>query len=167
MRRFWREVAVDAERVVRLDDGHVVQQGPITELTARPRSRYIAELVGLNLISGIAHDHEVTVAGDDPASSATITVADPNEGEVFLLIHPHAVALHPSEPSGSPRNRWPARIEELDLLGERVRVRLAGPVPLVAEVTAGAVAALCTVARNCFLLPITIMSKNKKKLQVS
>ncbi len=127
-----------ASRVVVLDGGRVTQAGPIAELTARPRSRYVAELVGLNLIAGAAHGHAVAI-GD---AGATLAIADAAEGDVFALVHPHAVAVHTVEPEGSPRNRWPARIAGLDLLGDRVRLRLDGPVPLIAEVTADAVASL-------------------------
>ena len=135
-----------ATQVVVVDGGRVSQAGPIAELTARPRSRYVADLVGRNLLTGRGRGHTVTV--DPPAGSpsdappATLVVADPVDGEVFALVHPHAVAVHRDEPEGSPRNRWPARIDGLDLLGDRVRIRLAGPLPLVAEVTADAVAAL-------------------------
>ena len=55
------------------------------------------------------------------------------------MIHPRAVALYLARPEGTPRNVWRARAEDLDLRGERVRVRLSGPVPLVAEVTPSAV----------------------------
>ncbi|MFN8037674.1 MAG: ABC transporter ATP-binding protein [Acidimicrobiales bacterium] len=136
-----------ATQVVVVDGGGVTQAGPIAELTARPRSRYVAELVGRNLLTGRGSGHTVVV--DPPAGTpsaraepATLVVADPVDGEVFALVHPHAVAVHRDEPEGSPRNRWPARIEGLDLLGDRVRIRLTGPLPLVAEVTADAVAAL-------------------------
>ena len=37
---------------------------------------------------------------------------------------------------------WPGQCAELYLAGDRARVRVTGPVPLVAEVTTGAVAAL-------------------------
>ncbi len=135
-----------ATQVVVVDGGRVTQAGPIAELTARPRSRYVAELVGRNLLTGQGSGHTITV--DPPAGAppslppATLVVADTVDGEVFALVHPHAVAVHRDEPEGSPRNRWAARIEGLDLLGDRVRIRLAGPLPLVAEVTADAVTAL-------------------------
>ena len=67
-------------------------------------------------------------------------MADPADGPVLALIHPHAVTLHRREPEGSARNQWPGEITGFDLLGDRVRVRLAGEVPLVAEVTPAAVA---------------------------
>ena len=41
-----------ADRVAILDDGRIVQFGTIAEVTAHPRSRYVAELVGINLVAG-------------------------------------------------------------------------------------------------------------------
>ncbi|MBI2704889.1 MAG: ABC transporter ATP-binding protein [Actinobacteria bacterium] len=123
-----------ATHVVAIDAGRITQAGPIADLTARPRSRYVADLVGLNLLGGVAHGTTITVA-----SGATITTAEPGEGAVFALIHPHAVALHTRPPpEGSPRNQWAGRAAGFDLLGDRVRVRVAGAVPLVAEITAAA-----------------------------
>jgi molybdate transport system ATP-binding protein len=52
------------------------------------------------------------------------------------------VALHLVRPGGSPRNVWLAQVAELEGFAERVRVRLTGEVPLVAEVTTEAVAEL-------------------------
>ncbi|MBX3284652.1 MAG: TOBE domain-containing protein, partial [Actinobacteria bacterium] len=37
---------------------------------------------------------------------------------------------------------WPGTVDAVDLLGERVRVHVAGPVPLVAEITPAALVAL-------------------------
>src|SRR5262249_35031451 len=42
-----------ADRVVVLEGGRVVQRGSLAEITAQPRSRYIADLVGVNLLSGM------------------------------------------------------------------------------------------------------------------
>jgi molybdate transport system ATP-binding protein len=61
---------------------------------------------------------------------------------VHVLIRPRSVALHTARPAGSPRNQWAGHIEGFDLLGDRVRVRVAGAVGLVAEVTPAAVAEL-------------------------
>jgi molybdate transport system ATP-binding protein len=58
------------------------------------------------------------------------------------MIQPHAVALYPSPPEGSPRNVWPVTVTDIDRHTDRVRVRLDGEVPLVAEITPAAVDAL-------------------------
>src|SRR6185295_273722 len=49
-----------AERVVVLEAGHIVQAGTLTEISAQPRSRYIADLVGVNLIKGTGRDGTIT-----------------------------------------------------------------------------------------------------------
>ena len=127
-----------ASRVVILEGGRVTQEGAIQAITERPTSRYVADLIGLNLLHGTAHGTTVTLGG----TGAVVAIADHAEGPVHALIHPHAVALHTTRPDGSPRNQWPGRIEGFDLLGDRVRVRVRGDVPLVAEVTPAAVQAL-------------------------
>ncbi len=73
------------------------------------------------------------------ASGEHLVAADADAGDVFAVVHPNAVSLHRRHPEGSPRNVWRGSIEGLDLLGDRVRVRIAAPLPLIAEVTAAAV----------------------------
>jgi molybdate transport system ATP-binding protein len=123
-----------ADRLVVLEQGSITQIGTPEEVTARPRSRFVADLAGVNLFRGVARDGHVELAG-----GATIAAPEAGEGDVFAVIHPRAVALYIARPEGTPRNVWRAKAEDLDLHGERVRVRLSGPVPLVAEVTPSAV----------------------------
>jgi molybdate transport system ATP-binding protein len=123
-----------ADRLVVMEQGKVVQQGTPTDVTARPRSRFVADLAGVNLLRGRAHHDHVELDG-----GGTLAAPDAGEGEVLAVIHPRAVALFLARPEGTPRNVWRATAEELDLQGDRVRVRLGGTIPLVAEVTPGAV----------------------------
>jgi len=133
------EAMVLAERLVVLEEGRVTQAGRPEEVRAHPRSRYVADLVGLNLYRGRAAHGTITLA-----NGSTLVAADGVAGpdEVFALIHPRAVALHRERPEGSPRNVWPGTADGLEVSGDRVRVRISGPVPLVAEVTPAAVGAL-------------------------
>lgn len=123
-----------ADRLVVLEHGEVVQSGKPEEVTARPRSRFVADLAGVNLLRGHAHGDHVTVAGDE-----ALAAAGAGEGDVFAVIHPRAVALYRTRPDGTPRNVWHGHVESVDAYGDRVRVRVVGPVPLVAEVTRAAV----------------------------
>jgi molybdate transport system ATP-binding protein len=123
-----------ADRLVVLEQGAITQTGTPAEVTARPRSRFVADLAGVNLFRGVARDGHVELPG-----GAAIAAPDAGEGDVFAVIHPRAVALYTTRPEGTPRNVWKVKAEDLDLLGERVRVRLSGPVQLVAEVTPSAV----------------------------
>src|SRR5262249_54823532 len=94
-------------------------------------------LVGTNLLVGHAAQREVTVDG-----GGVVALAEPATGDVYVAIPPNAVGLHRHAPEGSPRNVWPGKISGMDLLGDRVRVHVDGPVRLVGEVTAAAVAEL-------------------------
>jgi molybdate transport system ATP-binding protein len=122
-----------ADRLVIVEQGRITQAGTAAEVTARPRSRYVADLVGVNLWRGDAQGREVRV-GD-----AVLNVAEPAAGPVFATVHPRAVALFRTRPEGTPRNVWRARPVAVDLEGDRARVSLEGPVPVVAEVTPAAV----------------------------
>jgi|SRR5262245_2323917 len=133
------DAMVLADRLIVLEAGRVSQEGPAAEVARHPRSRYVAELVGVTLLEGKrAGEHQVLLP-----SGALLTVADPLPADdVAVAVRPQAVALHRSEPEGSPRNVWPATIVDMQAERDRVRVELAGPVPLVAEVTPAAVSEL-------------------------
>jgi molybdate transport system ATP-binding protein len=131
------EAMTMADRLVVLEAGRITQTGTPAQVSAQPRSRYVAELVGVNLFRGTAAGHTVQLAG-----GATLVVADDHHGEVFAAVHPHAVALHRRAPEGTPRNVWAGTADALEVVGDRVRVRVTGQVPIVAEVTPAAAAEL-------------------------
>lgn len=125
-----------ADEIVIVEEGRVTQAGSPSGVTARPRTPYVADLFGANLLQGMGEGRTVRV-GD-----ATVAVAEPAPAEAFVSLSPSAITLHPREPAGSARNVWPATVAEIDLLGDRVRVHLGGVLPLVAEITPAALAAL-------------------------
>jgi molybdate transport system ATP-binding protein len=133
------DALVLADRMVVVEGGRVTQQGTPAEVARRPRSPYVAELVGVNLLSGTAAgERTVRLAG-----GAELVVADPVPGpEVAVAVRPQAVTVHRDQPDSSARNTWPATVADLTADHDRVRLQLAGPVPLVAEVTPAAVADL-------------------------
>ena len=126
-----------AGRIVILEDGKLVQSGTPAEVCARPRSPYAADLAGVNLLRGRARGDRIEIEG----GGALIASGVP-DGNVFAVIHPRAVALHRGAPEGTPRNVWRGRIDAIDHEGHRARVRVEGPFPIVAEITATAVADL-------------------------
>lgn len=129
------------DRLVVLEAGRVSQVGSPAEITRRPRSAFVARLVGLNLLEGRAAGTTVHVAGGGELVTATAA-----SGAALVTIAPHSIALYRSRPDGSPRNTWLAPVEDLEALGDRVRVALGGPIPLVAEITPAAVADLALAA---------------------
>jgi molybdate transport system ATP-binding protein len=128
-----------ADRVVVLEGGRVTQRGHLADLAAAPRSAYVAELLGTNLLEG------QLVGGTFRSTDGFELVVGAHEtgdGAVLAAVRPAAIALHRSHPEGSPRNVWAAVIEAADHGGDRVRVRLDTPPTLVVEVTPAGFAAL-------------------------
>jgi molybdate transport system ATP-binding protein len=126
-----------ADRLVVLENGNVTQAGTPTEVREHPRSRYVAELVGVNLFRGLADGAIIALEG-----GGRLVAADDHRGEVFAAVHPHAVALHRRAPEGTPRNVWAGTAGAVEVVGDRVRVLVTGAVPIVAEVTPAAAAEL-------------------------
>jgi molybdate transport system ATP-binding protein len=127
------EAVALADRLIVMENGRLVQTGTPAEVTERPRSQYVADLVGVNLIKGVASSGSVQMPG-----GLSVAAAGADSGEVFAVIHPRAVSIHRQRPEGSPRNVWWGRASSIELMGNRVRVRIDGQVPLVAEVTPAA-----------------------------
>ena len=129
------EAAALADRLVVMEDGVHVQSGSPSEVTEHPRSRYVADLVGVNLLRGDADHGVVRLHG-----GGIVAAAGAETGDVFAVIHPRAVSLHRSKPEGSPRNVWRGNAHGVELYGDRARIRVDAQVPIVAEVTPAALA---------------------------
>ncbi|GAA1613361.1 ABC transporter ATP-binding protein [Saccharothrix algeriensis] len=131
------DALVLADRLVIIEDGRIVQEGDAATVTARPRTEYVARLVGLNLYRGRAAGHDVTLDG-----GFTMIADDEVHGEAFLAFPPAAVALYPQRPAGSPRNTWAATVVGVLPHGDHLRVELGGPIQAAAEITPAAAASL-------------------------
>ena len=118
-----------------IEAGHVTQQGRPDEVRARPRSSYVADLIGVNLLRGSLRDGVIEL----PENRHIAVVGDAAPaGPVTATIHPRAITIHGSQPAGSARNVWATTIDDLDDEGDRIRVRVGAPVPLVVEITPSA-----------------------------
>ena len=128
-----------ADRIVIVEQGRAVQSGDAASITRHPRTEYVARLVGLNLYRGQGLGSTVALP-----TGATLSVADPVDGEAFVAFPPAAVALYRSRPDGSPRNTWPVTVDGVQRHGDHVRVELTGPLigSLAADVTPAAAAEL-------------------------
>lgn len=134
------EAMVLADRITIIEDGSVVQQGTPAEVARRPRTDYIARLVGLNLYRG--HARETVVDIQSGAPGAQLVTRESNDGEVFAAFPPKAVALFRERPPGSPRNAWRMTVDGIEIFGDQVRIHLVGQLSVVAEITPAALAEL-------------------------
>lgn len=136
------EASVLADRLVLLEGGRVTQTGTIEEIRSSPRSRYAADLVGVNAFRGrpeplergaarlVSEEGELVVPWPEGASEG---------GEALALLKPSDVTISLEPPSGSARNVFEGRVTSIAVEGERARVRIGTKPPLVAEVTLGSV----------------------------
>lgn len=128
-----------ADRIHVIENGRITQCGTPDDIRQRPATAYVADLAGVNLLAGV----NVAGALSLDEFGVTLQCADTHTvGAVLAVIHPSAVALHNEEPHGSPRNTWRTTVAAVEPLGDITRVVLAGPLPLSADVTPGAVTSL-------------------------
>ncbi len=119
-----------ADEVAVLEDGAVTQVGGADDIRLRPRTPYVADLAGSNLLVGSAARGVLTVAGH------RLHVADTRlEGPAIATLHSRAISLHRVRPEGSPRNAWSTAVTRCEHYGDRVRIQVGEPLPLVVEVT--------------------------------
>src|SRR6202171_3332484 len=114
------EALAMADRLVILEQGRVLQSGSPAEVTQHPRSRYVADLVGVNLFRGRATNNLIAISG-----GGSLLAGGAADGEVFAVVHPRTVALYRTRPDGTPRNVWQGRAVDLDRQGDRVRLPVA------------------------------------------
>ncbi|GGW45189.1 ABC transporter ATP-binding protein [Streptomyces lucensis JCM 4490] len=132
------DAMVLADRLVVVEHGRIVQEGAPSDIARRPRTDYIARLVGLNLYRGRAERHTVRL---DPGPS--ITTTEELSGPVFVAFPPSAVTLFRDRPTGaSARNLWRCEVAGLETHGDRIRAALTGELALAADLTTVAAAEL-------------------------
>lgn len=127
-----------ADRVVVLEDGRVVEEGPASDVLARPRSAFAARIAGLDMLRGTWADGVRT--SDGLLVHGLVTGPAPEPGDpVVAVFRPAAVGVFREPPGGSPRNAFAVEVTDLEPRGDQVRVR-AGD--LAADVTTYAAAEL-------------------------
>ncbi|MFC4591440.1 ABC transporter ATP-binding protein [Sphaerisporangium corydalis] len=67
------DAMVLADRLVVIENGSIVQEGTSVEVARRPRTDYVARLVGLNLYRGIATGRTVTIEATAGTTNDTTT----------------------------------------------------------------------------------------------
>jgi molybdate transport system ATP-binding protein len=133
------EALVLADRLVVIEAGRIVQSGSPADVAARPRTPYVARLVGVNLLAGRLSGHNVHLDG-----GGTVQVADAAaSGRVLVAIRPSAITVHASHPGeSSARNLWSGMVTTMSAMADRIRLAVDGPPRLLVDVTPSAVAEL-------------------------
>ena len=133
-----------ADKVIVIEDGRVVERGPVRRVLTAPRSDFAARIAGINLIPGVMSDSDglrtawgTHIVGVGDVAAATQAIA---------LFRPSTVAVHLDPPHASPRNVIEVTIAELEIHGTTVRIRGVdqpdGGTGLAADITATAAADL-------------------------
>jgi molybdate transport system ATP-binding protein len=138
------EAAQLGDRVGVMDDGRIVQEGTPTDLAAEPRSAFVADFTGAVVRTGVATESADGLTRVALDGGGIVTSMDRREGPVAVSVYPWDIAIEPAaEPEhGSARNRLPAEVVSVTVLGNRVRVGLSAGQPLAAEVTEASARAL-------------------------
>ena len=117
-----------SDRVAIMNRGRLEQLGTPEEIYGQPRSRFVAEFVGLsNFLEGRVHavqgDGMLVTLGDLRVAIPALPDAAPGL-RVLLFVRPNEVELlRPDEPGGA--NVFEARVEKATYLGEKMDYRLA------------------------------------------
>jgi len=126
------EALVFGHHILVLDHGQLIQQGSQRDLLERPRSSYVAELVGTNFFRGRVVRCETnticTIRLDDSHErgieiSATLEEhlqADQAPGadeEAYVVVDPRSITLYQTAPDSSARNIFRGEIVQLLHLG--------------------------------------------------
>jgi molybdate transport system ATP-binding protein len=132
------EAALLGDRVAVMDRGRVLQEGSASELAAAPASAFVADFTGAVVLTGEARRGAdgLTLVTLDGGGELTALEGEP--GAVAVSVYPWEIALaRPGEVArDSARNHLDVEVLSVTTVGTRVRVGLAAPQPLTAELSA-------------------------------
>ncbi len=128
-----------ADRLIVLEDGTVRQDADPATVAARPATDYVARLLGVNLYRGRAEAGALQLP-----NGGRLAITDTGlRGEVVAMVRPSSITVHPEHPGpSSARNVWPATVQRISLLGDRVRLTLRGHPDAIADLTPLAISEL-------------------------
>jgi molybdate transport system ATP-binding protein len=134
------EAAQLGDRVGIIDAGRIVQEGTPSELAAAPHSAFVADFTGAVVLTGTARAAADGLTHVELDGGGKVVSVDAAEGPVAVSVYPWEIAIEPAneQSHGSAQNRLAAQVRSMTTLGNRVRLGLAGPQPLAAEITQAA-----------------------------
>jgi molybdate transport system ATP-binding protein len=135
------EAALLGDEVAVVDGGRIVQRGQASRLAAEPASAFVADFTGAVVLTGFAHPAAGSATQVELDGGGTVLALDRGSGPVAVSIYPWEITLAPehARDPGSARNHLPVEVVSITAIGSRVRVGLAAPQPLTAELSDAAV----------------------------
>jgi molybdate transport system ATP-binding protein len=137
----FQEAALLGDRVGVIDGGRIVQTGSASELAAEPASPFVADFTGAVVLTGTASPGAGGLTRIALDGGGEVSSPDAGDGLVAVTVFPWDIALAPpgTIDPGSARNHLEVDVVSVTAVGNRVRVGLAAPQPLTAELTEPAV----------------------------
>ena len=135
------EAALLGDEVAVVDGGRIVQRGEAARLAAEPASAFVADFTGAVVLTGVAHPVAGSATQVELDGGGVVTALDRATGPVAVSVYPWEIALAPEHAAdpGSARNHLAVVVVSVTAVGNRVRVGLAAPQPLTAELSDAAV----------------------------
>ncbi|MDQ0102532.1 molybdate transport system ATP-binding protein [Paenarthrobacter nicotinovorans] len=113
-----------ADRVVVVENGRIVEEGPTRQVLERPRSHFAAGLAGLNLVGGTLGREGITTPDGRVFAGQHDPDWSPVPGQAGVAAFPpSSVSVFLGDVHGSPRNSYGVTITDLEPHGDQVRVR--------------------------------------------
>ncbi len=131
------EAALLGNRVGVIDAGRVVQVGTAAELAASPASSFVADFTGAVVLTGIARYGADGLTHVTLDGGGNVTSTQLREGPVTVSVYPWDITLAPPDAvsSDSAQNHLSVEVISITPVGNRIRVGLAAPQALSAEIT--------------------------------
>jgi molybdate transport system ATP-binding protein len=136
------DVTALADRVLIIDDGRIVESGPVAAVLAAPSTAFAARFAGVNLVAGSAEDDTTlrTTTGRQLAGFGAGNAVIMRDQSVIAVFTPAAVRVDRERPpAGAGMSTLEVTVAELDHRGAAIRVRAepldAGAAGLAADIS--------------------------------
>jgi molybdate transport system ATP-binding protein len=131
------EAALLGDHVGVIDRGRVIQHGSPSQLAAAPASAFVAEFTGAVILTGTACPRRNGLTDVQLEGGGTVFALESARGPVALSVYPWEIAIAPADtiPSDSQQNHLAVEVISITAIGNRVRLGLAAPQPLAAEIS--------------------------------
>jgi molybdate transport system ATP-binding protein len=121
------------DQVCVMNEGRVVEFSDRSEMLARPRTGFVAEFLGVNLLEGDVRPLGDGLCAFESAGRTLVSCGD-LQGQALLTVYPWEIALTRERPEPSDRNVLRGTVTAMSHLGPRMRVVVQDGIKLVCEV---------------------------------